>query len=65
MLHTCSQTTDDARATDGGVHDGDHVPELGLEGGVKVGATLNSTEAVAVSQLCKDTDVAAIFKLKT
>jgi hypothetical protein len=50
----------DACAAGGGVHDGDHVTELGFEGGVEVGgastevqlgAALGGDEAVRVCEL--------------
>ena len=40
------ETADDARAADGGVHNGDDLAELRLERGVKVGAALDGDEAV-------------------
>ena len=60
---TCGEPADDAGAADGGVHDGDDVPELCLECRVEVGASLESGEAVAVSQLGEHSDVAAVFEL--
>ena len=59
-----SETPDDARAGDGGVHDGDHIAELRLEGGIKVGAALDGGEAVRVCELGEDADVAAVFELE-
>ena len=35
------KTTDDARAADGGVHDGDNLAKLRLERRVEVGAALD------------------------
>ena len=58
------ETANDARAADGGVHDGEHVAELGLEGGVEVGAALDGGEAVRVCELGEDADVAAVFELE-
>jgi hypothetical protein len=58
------ETADDARAADGGVHDGDDVAELGLEGGVEVGAALDGDEAVGVGELGEDADVAVVFELE-
>lgn len=43
---TCREATDDSRACDGGVHDGDHVAELGLEDGGEVCASTQGDEAV-------------------
>ena len=57
------ETADDARAADGGVHDGHHVAELGFEGGVEVRAALDGDEAVGVCELGEDADVAAVFEL--
>ena len=57
------ETPDDARAGDGGVHDGDHVAELCLECGIEVGAALDGGEAVRVCELGEDADVAAVFEL--
>jgi hypothetical protein len=45
------ETADDARAADGGVHDGDHVAELGFEGRVEVGAALDGGETVGIGDL--------------
>ena len=59
------EPTDDARATDGGVHDGDDVAELCLKGRVEVGAALDGDEAVRVGELGEDADVAAVFELET
>ena len=59
------ETADDARAADGGVHDGDDLAELGLEGGVEVGAALDGDEAVRVCEFGEDADVAAVFELET
>ena len=59
------ETADDARAADGGVHDGDDVAELRLEGGVEVGAALDGDEAVRVCEFGEDADVAAVFELET
>ena len=36
MSVACCEPPDDARAADGGVHDGDNVCQLGLEGAVEV-----------------------------
>jgi hypothetical protein len=58
------ETADDARAGDGGVHDGDDVAELRLECGIKVGAALDRDEAVRVCELGEDADVAAVFELE-
>lgn len=35
------ETSDDARAADGGVHDGDNIPQLSLKGRIEVSAALN------------------------
>jgi hypothetical protein len=45
------KTANDARAADGGVHDGDDFAELRLERGVEVGAALDGDEAVCVCEL--------------
>ena len=60
---TCGETTDDARSAYARVDDGDNVAELGLEGGVEVGAALDGRQAVAVRQLGEDPDLAAVLKL--
>ena len=60
-----SETADDARAADGGVHDGDDVAELRLERGVEVGAALDGDEAVRVCEFGEHADVAAVFELET
>ena len=57
------EAPDDAGAADGGVHDGDHVAQLGFEGRVEVGAALDRGEAVRVCELGEDADVAAVFEL--
>jgi hypothetical protein len=57
------EAPDDARAADGGVHDGEHVGQLGFEGRVEVGAALDRGEAVRVCELGEDADVAAVFEL--
>ena len=59
------EAADDARAADGGVHDGDDVAELCLEGRVEVGAALDGDEAVRVGELGEHADVAAVFELET
>ena len=59
-----SETPDDARASDGGVHDWDYLVELCLESGVKVGAALDGDEAVRICELGEDADVAAVFELE-
>jgi hypothetical protein len=59
------ETADDPGAADGGVHDGEHVAELGLEGRVEVGAALDGDEAVGIGELGEDADVAAVFELET
>jgi hypothetical protein len=57
------ETADDAGAADGGVYYGDHVAELGFEGGVEVGAALDGGEAVGICEFGEDADVAAVFEL--
>jgi hypothetical protein len=57
------ETADDASAADGGVHYWDYVAELGLEGGVEVGAALDGGEAVGICEFGEDADVAAVFEL--
>ena len=59
------ETADDARAADGGVHDGDDVAELCLEGRVEVGAALDGDEAVRICEFGEHPDVAAVFELET
>ncbi len=59
------ETADDARAADGGVHDGQDVAELGLEGRVEVGAALDGDEAVRVGEFGEDPDVVVVFELET
>jgi len=58
------EPADDARAADGGVHDGEHVAELGFEGRVEVGAALDGDEAVGIGEFGEDADVAAVFELE-
>jgi hypothetical protein len=65
MAVASGETADDARATDGGVHDGDDLAELRLERGVEVGATLNGDEAVRVCEFGENADIAAVFELET
>jgi hypothetical protein len=57
------ETPDDARTGDRGVYDGDHIAEICLEGGIKVGAAPEGDEAVRVCELGEDADVAAVFEL--
>jgi hypothetical protein len=61
----CGETTDDARATYGGVNDGDHVTQLGFESRVEIGAALDGDEAVRVCEFGEDTNVAVVFELET
>jgi hypothetical protein len=65
MAVASGETADDARATDGSVHDGDDLAELRLERGVEVGATLNGDEAVRVCEFGENADIAAVFELET
>ena len=51
------EAADDVCAANGGVHDGDDVAELGLEGGVEVGAALDGDEVVRVGELGEHADV--------
>ena len=51
------------RAADGGVHDRDHVAQLGFEGRVEVCAALDRSEVVRVCELGEDADVAAVLEL--
>ncbi|SRR6266403_3461010 len=57
------ETAYDTGAADGGVYYGNHVAELGFEGGVEVGAALDGDEAVGVCEFGEDADVAAVFEL--
>ena len=50
-VRTCGQTTHYARASDAGVDDRDDIPQLALEGRVKVCAALDGSQTVAVRQL--------------
>ena len=59
------KTADDARAADGGVHDGNDLAKLCLECRVEIGAALDGDEAVSVCEFGENTDVAAIFELET
>ena len=65
MAVACGETADDARATYGGVYDGDHLAQLGLESRVEIGAALDGDEAVRVCEFGEDTNVAAVFELET
>jgi hypothetical protein len=49
--------------TDGGVHDGDHIAELGLEGRAEVGAALDGNGAAGVCEFGEGANVAAVFEL--
>ena len=64
MTVACGKTADYARAADGGVHDGDHVAQLGFEGRVEVSAALDGGKAVRICEFGEDADVAAIFELE-
>ena len=61
--HTSNHSPYYSSATDAGVHDGNHVSELALEDGVKVGAAAKGNQAIAVRQLREHADLAAVFEL--
>lgn len=62
---TSGQPTNNSYSTDGGVNDGDDVPEFRLKGGVKICASLERTEAVTVCELGEHSDIAVVFELET
>ncbi|KAF1777189.1 hypothetical protein GQ600_27707 [Phytophthora cactorum] len=60
-----SHASHEAAAGDAGVHDGDMVGQLGLEGAVEVLAAAHAHEAVRVGELGEDTDLIAVLELTT
>jgi hypothetical protein len=53
----------DPRPTDACMHDGDHIAQFTLKGGVEICAALDSSQTIGVRQLGKDADVAVVFEL--
>ena len=47
------------------MNDGNDLPEFRLKGRIKIGASIERTEAVTICELGEDSDIAAVSKLET
>lgn len=63
--HTSSQSPDNPRSSNTGVHYGNNITKLTLERGVKICATLYSSKTIAVCQFCEYANITAVFELDT
>lgn len=65
MTITSNQTADNAGPSNGAMDDRHDIAQLSLEDRVKVLGPTNGHETVRVSELGKDANIIAIFKLRT